>query len=56
VADDGVGLPDGFDFQKTESLGLQIVGTLVSQLTGTIELERGQGTCFKITFPDPDAK
>src|SRR6266478_6953084 len=29
VADNGVGLPDGFDLDSTTSLGLQIVRTLV---------------------------
>jgi two-component sensor histidine kinase len=41
VRDDGVGLPDGFDINDTESLGLSIVRDLVrSQLEGTISMER----------------
>ena len=39
VIDDGSGLPDGFDIDATESLGLSIVRDLVrSQLDGTITM------------------
>ena len=40
VQDDGVGLPPGFNLQKTKSLGLKIVQTVVqSDLKGTFTLE-----------------
>ena len=40
VRDDGLGLPDGFDIERTSSLGLSIVRDLVvSQLEGTISME-----------------
>lgn len=43
VADDGAGLPAGFDLDSTSSLGLQIVRTLVeSELDGTLELRPGE--------------
>ncbi len=39
VADNGVGLPDGFDLDATTSLGLQIVRTLVvSELGGRLQV------------------
>ena len=50
VRDDGLGLPEGFDIERTTSLGLSIVRDLVvSQLEGTIAMEpdagvRGGGT------------
>ena len=50
VADDGVGFPEGLDFQNTESLGMQLVNTLANQLDGTVELHDNGGTEFKITF------
>jgi PAS domain S-box-containing protein len=53
VGDNGVGLPKDLDFRNTSSLGLQLVNTLVSQLDGTIELERRDGTEFKITVAAP---
>ena len=48
---DGVGLPSGLDFRNTESLGLQLVNTLTSQLGGAIILDQSEGTRFSITFP-----
>jgi two-component sensor histidine kinase len=50
VTDNGVGFPENIDFRNTESLGLQIVQTLTSQLGGKIELESNGGTRFKIIF------
>jgi two-component sensor histidine kinase len=41
VADDGRGLPPGFDLEATEGLGLQVVRSLVhSDLQGTVTLRR----------------
>jgi two-component sensor histidine kinase len=54
VADNGRGFPPDIDFQNTESLGMQLVNTLVNQLDGTIELRsHNKGTEFKITFAAP---
>ena len=52
VSDNGVGFPKDLDFRNTETLGLQLVMTLVKQLKGTIELDRSGGTEFKITFAE----
>ena len=52
VSDNGVGIPKDLDFRNTESLGLQLVDTLVNQLEGTIELDRSGGTAFEITFTE----
>lgn len=50
VGDNGIGFPENIDFKNTESLGLQLVNTLVKQLNGSIELENGNGTKFIIKF------
>jgi len=50
VSDNGMGISKDLDFQKTESLGLQLVNTLTEQLEGTIELDRRGGTKFRIIF------
>lgn len=50
VKDDGIGFPEGVDFTATESLGMQLVTTLVEQLEGTIELVGDYGTEFRVTF------
>ena len=53
-ADDGIGLPADMDFRNTESLGLQLVTTLTSQIGGTIEhLPADVGTTFQISFDTP---
>jgi len=51
VADNGIGLPPDFDILETDSLGMQLVDTLVEQLDGTLEVQSQAGTQFKITFP-----
>jgi len=56
VSDNGVGLPKDLDFRATQSLGLQLVHTLVEQLEGTIELDRSGEMAFKITFTEPKYK
>jgi two-component sensor histidine kinase len=50
ISDNGIGLPKDLDFRHTSSLGLQLVCRLIKQLNGTIELDRSQGTKFKIVF------
>ena len=51
VADNGVGLPDGFDLGNIKSLGLQLVPLLVDQLNGHFSVEGGQGARFSLRFP-----
>ena len=51
VEDDGVGMPADFDIKKTQSLGLQLVQTLIAQIRGRLELRREGGTAFVICFP-----
>jgi PAS domain S-box-containing protein len=50
VKDDGVGIPEDLDIRKTETLGMQIISTLVEQIDGRLETERGQGTTFRFRF------
>ena len=51
ISDDGVGFPEGLDFQNTETLGLRLVSILVNQIKGVITLDKREGTSFKIEFP-----
>jgi two-component sensor histidine kinase len=51
VADDGVGLPDHVTLGQTTTLGLQLVSILVSQLNGTLVVEREKGSIFHLLFP-----
>ena len=51
-SDDGVGLPAGVDFLGTDTLGLSLVhGLVTTQLGGTIEIQRGEGTTYRIRIP-----
>ena len=50
VKDDGIGIPDHIEPQSTDSLGMQLVYGLTEQLGGEIELNRQEGSQFKITF------
>jgi len=53
VADNGVGLPDTFDFQTVQSMGLYLVRLLAEyQLDGTVHVRRKPGTEFKIFFKE----
>jgi two-component sensor histidine kinase len=49
--DDGVGLPEHFTIESSDSLGILIVKTLVEQLKGTLEISNNKGTNFIIKFP-----
>ncbi|MDA8088707.1 MAG: ATP-binding protein [Nitrospiraceae bacterium] len=52
--DDGPGLPPELDIGKVKTMGLKLVNTMVRKdLNGSIEVIRGKGCCFKITFPYP---
>jgi PAS domain S-box-containing protein len=51
VSDNGIGLPEDKDPEKTNSLGLHLVTILAKdQLHGTLELDRSCGTKFVIRF------
>lgn len=51
VADNGVGIPGEKDWRQTESLGMQLIQSLVKQIGGSIELERLlPGTRFTLKF------
>jgi len=51
IGDDGVGMPDGFDWKNSSTLGLKLVRTLVeNQLDGSIDMENKNGTKFIIKF------
>lgn len=53
VADNGIGLPENFRYEEADSLGVQLVYTLVEQLDGVIDVKTQPGTRFLITFDKP---
>jgi PAS domain S-box-containing protein len=50
ISDNGKGISGEIAFESLESLGLQLVSTLVDQLDGELEIKREQGTEFRISF------
>jgi PAS domain S-box-containing protein len=51
VRDDGVGLPEGLEIEKNNSLGLRLVRALTRQLQGKLKIDSDNGTRFEILFP-----
>jgi two-component sensor histidine kinase len=54
VRDDGIGIPEDFSFERSDTLGVQLVYLLAGQLGGTVTLERGGVPCptrFVVRFP-----
>jgi histidine kinase len=52
IQDDGVGFKPGLDLYNSDSLGLELVCTLVEQLEGEIKLDQTQGTKIEIAFDE----
>jgi two-component sensor histidine kinase len=53
VKDNGAGLPEHFDFRKTESLGMKIITALAEQMGAKVEAlagRGGKGATFTVTF------
>jgi len=56
VSDNGMGMPEGFNLENSDTLGIQLVTTLVDQLDGVLELKSCPGTEFIIRFPITEKK
>lgn len=52
IGDDGVGMPENFTAEKSESLGIQLIHALTDQLEGTMEVKTspGKGVVYTINF------
>jgi len=50
IADDGVGLPEGFDLANSESLGMNLMMGLSDQLDGSFKTENNNGLKITIEF------
>jgi PAS domain S-box-containing protein len=50
VSDNGVGLPEKFNFDKATSLGLRLVRILTKQMRARLEISNGMGTQFRVYF------
>ena len=52
VSDNGVGFPQNYNIQNSDSLGLKIVNSLTEQIDGEIKIEATNGTKFTINFKE----
>ncbi len=50
VSDNGVGIPENFEIEDLNSLGFQLVASLVDQLDGKLDLKSDKGTKFTMRF------
>lgn len=50
IFDNGVGIEDKKNFKDSDSLGLQLVHTLVNQLEGSLDIKRNNGLVIEIHF------
>ena len=50
VWDNGIGIPEELGMESTKSLGLKLVKLFVDEIDGSIEIDRTDGTSFKIVF------
>lgn len=51
IFDDGVGLPEDFNIDSTNSLGLVIIKNLINQLNGELVILNQKGTAYRFIFP-----
>ena len=52
VSDNGVGLPNDFNFRKSENLGFKIVKNILEEINGEIELKNEDGVNVIIKVPN----
>lgn len=52
LRDNGIGLPLDVDLQHSESLGLQLVSLLTQQLGGRLDVQRDNGTTYRLSFAE----
>jgi two-component sensor histidine kinase len=50
ITDDGVGLPDNFNLQESQSLGMSLMRGLAEQLDGVLTIVARDGLSIHITF------
>ena len=54
IADDGIGIPPSVDERNPNSFGLRLIRGFTSDISGTIKIERSNGTSIVIIFDGND--
>jgi PAS domain S-box-containing protein len=52
ISDNGKGFPEGVDFRKVKSMGMQLVTVLAEQLGGNVQYSGTSGSTFTVTFKE----
>lgn len=52
VSDNGIGIPEGFDFNQTGTPGLQLITSIAGQLGAYIQQGEEEGTSFTLRFKE----
>jgi two-component sensor histidine kinase len=50
IADDGIGIPPSIDENNANSFGLRLIRGLTSDISGTLKIEKSEGTSIVIVF------
>jgi PAS domain S-box-containing protein len=56
VSDQGVGLPEGMNWQNAKSMGLSMVALLSEQIEGILSVHSSPGTAFTVVFPKEEGQ
>lgn len=56
VTDNGVGLPEDFESKRQESLGLQLVSSLATQMGGVLSIDQGSTFAIEFEIKPPSGK
>lgn len=51
VSDNGIGLPEGFSLEKTNSMGYQLIQSFVSKLSAQLTVSSENGTFIELSIP-----
>ena len=51
ISDNGIGIQDDYDFDSTQSLGLQLVQLLSEQISAELTIRRRNPTSFTLIVP-----
>lgn len=51
VSDNGIGLPEGFSLEKTNSMGYQLIQSFVSKLSAQLMVRSENGTFIELSIP-----
>lgn len=50
ISDDGIGMPESVQLGSGNSMGMQLIPAFIAQLDAELQLQRQNGTCYRISF------